>query len=210
MDTFMDKLAQKFNAQDMIKANSAAEAAENAHLKDRLKGFEECLGKLQKMLEEGSFSPKNDENGKESCEETLKTLREEMEKLQKEINSAIAQNHEENQTAIGNCKNAIDALGNKLEEMTGSSSETELKEIKETVNERGNQIQDEVHKECVKVYRNVQAVILEESEKQQNTVEEKLKKLQKKQKGLTVMMVLTLLASLAGVAFQVLLYLKVL
>ena len=33
MDTFMDKLAQKLNAQEMIKANSAADAEEMDQLK---------------------------------------------------------------------------------------------------------------------------------------------------------------------------------
>ena len=35
MDTFMDKLAQKLNAQEMIKANAAAEAAETARLREQ-------------------------------------------------------------------------------------------------------------------------------------------------------------------------------
>ena len=35
MDTFMDKLAQKLNAQEMIKANSAADAEEMDQLKNQ-------------------------------------------------------------------------------------------------------------------------------------------------------------------------------
>ena len=35
MDTFMDKLAQKLNAQEMIKANSAADAEEMDQLKSQ-------------------------------------------------------------------------------------------------------------------------------------------------------------------------------
>ena len=37
MDTFMDKLAQKLNAQEMIKANSAADAEEMDQLKSQPK-----------------------------------------------------------------------------------------------------------------------------------------------------------------------------
>ena len=40
MDNFMDKLAQKFNAQEMIKANSAAEAAENKRMQEQLAAYE--------------------------------------------------------------------------------------------------------------------------------------------------------------------------
>ena len=42
MDTFMDKLAQKLNAQEMIKANSAADAEEMDQLKSQLREWLEC------------------------------------------------------------------------------------------------------------------------------------------------------------------------
>ncbi len=40
MDNFMDKLAQKFNAQEMIKANSQAEAAEMKKLQLQVAEYE--------------------------------------------------------------------------------------------------------------------------------------------------------------------------
>ena len=40
MDTFMDKLAQKMNAQEMIKANSAAEAAKMEQLQNQVAEYE--------------------------------------------------------------------------------------------------------------------------------------------------------------------------
>lgn len=44
MDTFMDKLAQKLNAQEMIKANSAADAEEMDQLKSQLRGIRRVPG----------------------------------------------------------------------------------------------------------------------------------------------------------------------
>ena len=63
MDTFMDKLAQKLNAQEMIKANSAADAEEMDQLKSQLREYDECLAQMQQVNKE------------------LKAINQEMEKL---------------------------------------------------------------------------------------------------------------------------------
>ena len=52
MDTFMDKLAQKLNAQEMIKANSAADAEEMDQLKNQLREYDECLAQMQQANKE--------------------------------------------------------------------------------------------------------------------------------------------------------------
>ena len=66
MDTFMDKLAQKLNAQEMIKANSAADAEEMDQLKSQLREYDECLAQMQQVNKE------------------LKAINQEMEKLMSE------------------------------------------------------------------------------------------------------------------------------
>lgn len=52
MDTFMDKLAQKLTAQEMIKANMAADAEEMNQLKEKNKEYAECLEQMQKLVED--------------------------------------------------------------------------------------------------------------------------------------------------------------
>ena len=42
MDTFMDNLAQRLSAQEMISANTAAEAEELNQLKVQVKDYDEC------------------------------------------------------------------------------------------------------------------------------------------------------------------------
>ena len=51
MDTFMDKLAQKLTAQEMIRANSAAETEEMEQLREQVKEYKECLDRLEQLLE---------------------------------------------------------------------------------------------------------------------------------------------------------------
>ena len=46
MDTFMDKLAQKLNAQEMIKANSAADAEEMDQLKSQLREYRAAWARI--------------------------------------------------------------------------------------------------------------------------------------------------------------------
>ena len=47
MDTFMDKLAQRLNAQEMIKANTSAEAKETTRLKEQNAMYEALMQKVQ-------------------------------------------------------------------------------------------------------------------------------------------------------------------
>ena len=127
MDTFMDKLAQKFTAQEMIKANSAAEAAELQRVRDQVKKYNDCLQEMKQV---------NDD--------TQATLA--------QINETLAAGMEQ-------FKNAEIPL-------EGMS----------------NDIMDFVHKENVKVYRNVQAVVVEELKKQNEELGAKLDAMSKTQR----------------------------
>lgn len=49
MDNFMDKLAQKFNAQEMIKANAQAEATEMQRLQEQVAAYESILQDMRKL-----------------------------------------------------------------------------------------------------------------------------------------------------------------
>ena len=49
MDNFMDKLAQRFNAQEMIRANAQAEAQELERLRQQVKAYDECMQEMRKL-----------------------------------------------------------------------------------------------------------------------------------------------------------------
>ena len=49
MDNFMDKLAQKFNAQELIKANSQAEAQEMKKLELQVAEYERILQEIRRL-----------------------------------------------------------------------------------------------------------------------------------------------------------------
>lgn len=168
MDTFMDKLAQKLNAQEMIKANSAADAEEMDQLMDQLKSqlreYDECLAQMQQVNKE------------------LKAINQEMEKLMSEtIAPEVTKLSEEGVAALQKLQQEntekLEALGQqytaKLEELQQSTEV--LDELQKHVDEKLSTTEENVHKECVKVYRNVQAVVVEENEKQTEAIAAKVK-----------------------------------
>ena len=127
MDTFMDKLAQKFTAQEMIKANSAAEAAELQRTREQVKKYNDCL--------------------------------QEMKQVNDDTKSTLVQIQETLEAGMDQFKNA----------------EIPLESI-------SNEIMDFVHKENVKVYRNVQAVVVDELKKQNEELSTKLDAMSKTQR----------------------------
>lgn len=159
MDTFMDKLAQKFTAQEIIKANSAAEAAELQRTREQVEKYNDCL--------------------------------QEMKQVNDETKAVIAQMEQTLATGMEQFKNAelpLDGLRvlletnleklQDLQEKSGNMQEN-LKEHMEAVS---NNVMDFVHKENVKVYRNVQAVVVDELKKQNEELAVKFDGITKRQR----------------------------
>ena len=154
MDTFMDKLAQKLNAQEMIKANSAADAEEMDQLKSQLREYDECLAQMQQVNKE------------------LKAINQEMEKLMSEtIAPEVTKLSEEGVAALQKLQQENTEKLEALEQQYTAK----LDELQKHVDEKLSTTEENVHKECVKVYRNVQAVVVEENEKQTEAIAAKVK-----------------------------------
>ncbi len=157
MDNFIDKLAQKFSAQEVIKANSQAEAAEMKKLQLRVAEYEKILQEMRKLNYKNSeLSDKiKGEVGEKT--NTLQGLQEEEAKLLatlRELTEELTRLHEE-ELAL---KEAERAEGEKQSE--------ERKQEFAALEERFKQSEEFVHKENVKVYRNVQAVVVDELKRQ--------------------------------------------
>ena len=171
MDTFIDKLAQRFSAQDMIRANLAAEAKETRKLREKMESYESLLQEMRQI------NLKN----MESAERVNSILQEGTFTDKDYLMEVFAQKEE-----------VLNAGFAKMEEL--------------------------LHTENVKVYRNVQAAIqnsleeqttklLEEQQKkieeQQKIIQENNKKAKKRSAFLTVMSVLIFLGMAAQIALQV-------
>lgn len=250
MDSFMDKLAQKFTAQEMIKANTTAETAELDRLREQVREYEGCLNRLEEIsreieqtaetVQEKINSATVDNSGINQLVETANRKIEQIEQDEELLDSLRRQLVEMRMAQctsedINGVNTGIQDTQQKLQEMQQSiqgvqqgiqsvhqgiqgvrqglqdmGQQDDIKEsISSALNEKIDGINDSVHKECVKVYRNVQAVIAEEGNKQNEGMVESLKEFGGKLKGIFGISLAALIFSLTGLLFQILTWLKI-
>lgn len=177
MDTFMDKLAQKFTAQEIIKANAAAEAAELQRTRDQVKQYDDCLQEMKQV----------NEDTKNALVQMEKALAAGLEKFQS------AEIPTEGLNELVECSLA------RIRELQQDTEQIQTG-IKEQMDHKCGDITDFVHKENVKVYRNVQAVIVDELNKQNEMLNEKLTAIVKKQRSTTRVAVAAMIFALLSAA----------
>ena len=203
MDTFIDKLAQKRNAQEMILANMTAEAAKMEQMQNQMAAYDELMQEIRQV------NLKTAENLSD-VQNTLKEYMARLEVIQadngrdEETKQALAQlkqllednsRDEETKQVLTQIKELLEDNGRQEEAVQA------LAQLREVVDEKFRQSEDFLHKENVKVYRNVQAAVAEELNKQT----EELKKSQKENRGSKALLpisILILLAVLADVAIN--------
>jgi hypothetical protein len=154
MDTFMDKLAQKFTAQEMIKANAAAEAAELQRTRDQVKKYNDCLQEMKQV----------NDNTKEALAQIEKTLAAGVEQFQKA------------EIPTEGFNELVENSLRKIQELQAGTEDVQ-KVLEDRLAATGIEITEFVHKENVKVYRNVQAVVVDELKKQTDALERKMEDL---------------------------------
>ncbi len=135
MESFMDRRADKLSAQEMIKANEAAEAAHREQIEKQNKQYEEEIAVLRQNAQKL-------ENRLDDIEGALKDL------------SAKANNPDD---SAQNVDVAIGDLRENLEKRLDKSDET-------------------THDVGVRIYRNVQASVIDEQNKQMDAIREDFKK----------------------------------
>ena len=236
MDNFMDKLAQRLTAQEMIKANSAADAAELERLQKQLAQYDACLQEMRKLslknveatdkigslLDESIAKIQAFETNQSQNESLSGAMQEQTAILNGSIQSQKialtdileAQKTEQKESMASMEQSIKEALENSRIELN-----TLQEEIKSTMegmasmdglDEKSNELAEFVHKENVKVYRNVQAVVVEETKKQTESLEASQKKMAGKNKSIMAVSVITLLAVLANLAWNLLTYFQIL
>lgn len=198
MDMFMDKLAQKLNAQEIIKANTAADTKEMNKLKNQIEEYNECLDRLKKLVEEGEAAFKN-----------AQASRQNIDQLTEESILKIRDIQDENA--------GLQELGDRLKHLekgvekllrNGEEAAETARVLEENAREKLESIEkavyENVHKECVKVYRNVQAVVTEAGGKVTEETGTAVKAVSGRIGTLLGISVAALVFSLASVALQIL------
>lgn len=209
MDMFMDKLAQKLTAQEIIRANSAADTEELNRLRNQIAEYNDCLTKLQKLIDDGTEKFQAVQMG--NAESDLKgdigkinlSLQQNMSELTKHLGELDKKLAVVNDPVLEAMTGLENSLQEKLQQFDGKLEEQADGQLTEKL----NVMEEYIHKECVKVYRNVQAVILEESQKQKEAVSNsssETNSIGKKVGTVLKISVLALVFSILGIALQVL------
>ena len=180
MDNFMDKLAQKFNAQEMIKANSQAEAAEMKKLQLQVAEYEKILQEMRKLnYKNAELSEKIDVLVGENAGK-LQGLQEDEQKLLSTLRDLT-----EEQT-----RNREEELSRKAEEKQDVQQDTKA------------QTKDIIAQ--TQVYRNVQAVIIEELKKQTDALCQENTRLASRMNVVMAFSLITMLVAVASLILQIL------
>ena len=217
MDNFIDKLAQKFIAGEVIKANSVAEEKELKRLREQVAEYEKCLQEMRKIQMINTQTAQNlhdlmaesvdsfQKLTKESTEsfqkfvsESSETFRkhtgesaESFQKLTSESVAKIADIQLEGDVQKAEAKKAVEMATTTMEQMQEQTQKMQetvarltqmLEKNQKEVEEWFKQADDYLHKENVKVYRNVQAVVVEELKKQNEELSAKLDAMSKTQR----------------------------
>ena len=252
MDNFMDKIAQKLGAQEAIRANAAADAAQIERLEAQVAEYNACIKEIRKL------SLRNAENEQK--------LRELIEAVKEQLKVSLEENSRQMRQLVETCGGKIEQLAEKgntqLELLTEKGStqlgqltekgSAQLEQMAEKGNVRLNQMAEEcmvrmygeeedmqdceeedrvesileelksassenmkrleelfrqsddfVHRENVKVYRNVQAATTEELGKQIEAVLGGQQALAGKGKGMHAVSILTLIVAIVNLAMLI-------
>lgn len=135
MDNIMDKFSGKISAQEMIKANAAAEAAHREQIESQNRQYEEEMN----VLRQNAKTMEGRLNDIESALKELKTEKADAQLSTQELDKAI-------------------------------------KEFRENVSDRLNKSDEATHDVGVRIYRNVQASVIDEQKKQLDEIRSDLNK----------------------------------
>ncbi len=223
MDAFIDKLSERKNAQSMIDANRAADAKELEDLRTRNAEYERMFQEMsdscerlkeltlrleQEKEQESARWQAEKEEFKNRLTQEVRSSLEELKKTSDQNNAALLE-HLENSAK----DSMVDAEGlNQLIEESLKSmkkvhqGQEAWSDVKTGLEDGIEQLEDYVHRENVKVYRNVQAVVTEESEKQKTALEEVSAKTLPRLKAVQGLSITALILGILGIALQLVLH----
>ena len=308
MDNFMDKLAKRFNAGEMIRANAQAEARDMKRLQERTAEYEnmmremrrlnlknvEVTEQVQQLIQcgieqfegygtsenavgrkmeklQGDLTAMKEEllDNESAMEHLLEDLHRELSDMNQGIGNIRTDLSEMNQEIgsvrtdlsgiyqeIGSARTDLSGMHSDLSAMGGSVNtlqyqfagfDNSMRILEQTVQESMNKgidadalapimdgiremremiagagasaeqankkLEEHVHRENVRVYRNVQAALVDEAGKKAREMNTRLDQMEgtlKKNGGLKVMVVITMLAALVSATLQVLMMLGML
>ena len=207
MDNFIDKLAQKFIAGEVIRANSVAEERELKQLREQVAEYERCLQEMRKIQMTNTQSAQQlHDLMVESSESIHKLVKESLDKIAGIQLETESQKAEANKS-VEKATVTVEEMETKVVEMqqTVANLITSLEKNQKEISDWFKQADDFLHKENVKVYRNVQAVIVDEVGNKADAIMKAQEETVKKSgKPVLVFAILGFVAAVASLVVQIL------
>jgi len=174
MDMFMDKLAQKLTAQEIIKANTAADMEELNRLKNQIAEYNECLARLQKLIDDGETKLEGIQNQNQEMGSVVGAGFAEIQGHLDEIHSMLERNlgeaGEHRDEMNERFRKHMDELREYINEMD-NLDQKRSKELQVQVSEIGSQVREESKELRVQVSE-IGSLVREESKELQVQVSE--------------------------------------
>lgn len=199
MDTILDKLSQKLTAQEIIKANTEADAKALERVQSQVQQYNDCLEEMKKVNGQTKMTLSEIEKTLQAGLENFKNAEIPTDSITSLVEESLAQ-------IKALQKESVD-VQSALEEKFAKQGEALKSVVEESVSKVNTEVTDYVHKECVKVYRNIQAVQVEENGKQTEELTAQIAKVAGKAKAAWGVSIATLVFSVlatVGVVFELL------
>lgn len=209
MDNFMDKVTEKLNSQEIIRANAAADAAalENlekqlALFKDQMEKYDVCLQEMRKL------NLKNIESAQGVQELAIKANEKLGQSLGEVEAASVSRIKETSDLSIAGINQTLNESLAKIAEIKENADNLEritedMSGLQNKIEERFRNMEDFLHIDNIKVYRNVQAAMMEEMEKQAAERKEEQDKLAKSSKIILPFVIVSMIMSIANLAVTI-------
>ncbi len=235
MDTLMDKLAQKLNAQEMIRANGEAEAEQMNYLKTQVSEYQGCLDRLMQVCNElGSLENRLGnlslpQNG--ASDEAVAEIKSQLETLAQSTDNQLKELSNTTNTQLREFSDTTGKRLDQITEMTDSQfknlsekTDSQLKNLSEktdsqfkTFSEQTNQqlkdmqgeliekvgAEENLHKEGVRIYKNIQASMVNELEPIDESLKDFKKQILSAVKGVKILAVVGVILSALTLIIQI-------
>ncbi len=209
MDNFMDKVAEKLNSQEIIRANAAADAAALENLEKQLTLFKNQMEKYDDCLQEmRRLNLKNIESA-QGVQELADKANEKLGETVGNMEAAsVSRIKETSDLSIAGINQTLNESLAKIAEIKENSDNLEqvtenMAELQTKIEERFKTMEDFLHVDNVKVYRNVQAAMIEELGKQEAQLKEEQNKLAKGNKAMLPFVIVTMIVTITNLAVTI-------
>lgn len=206
MDNFMDKISQKLNSQEIIRANAAADAAALENLEKQLTLFKEQMQRYDDCLQEiRKLNLKNIESA-QGVQELAAKANEKLDKTVETMEAvSVSKIKETSDYSIAGINQALSEGLAKISEIRDDPESMEkitsdLADIQVKLEDLFRNLEDYLHTDNVKVYRNVQASMVEELDKQTTLLQDGQDKIFRKSHAAFICVIITMAVAVTNIA----------